>query len=85
MLINGCAIAVIMRIEDDAVTLLVEQFGQGTLAVLERRATQVLAIELNKIERAEDIPFSCVHSLPGAGFLSLERTKRDGCSYTRRS
>jgi hypothetical protein len=53
VLIDGCPVAVVMRIEDEASTLLAQQFSQGAFPVLERRAAQVLAIKLNQIERAE--------------------------------
>ncbi len=48
------AVTLVMRVEDDTVVLPTEHFCQGSLAVLDWRAAQIIAVQLDQIERAKD-------------------------------
>jgi hypothetical protein len=50
---GGRAVTVIVDVEDDTIRLPVQDVGQHMLALLDWSAAQVLAINLDQIERAE--------------------------------
>jgi hypothetical protein len=51
---DGCAVTVIVDVEDDSLTLRVQDFGQYMLALLDWTAAQVLAINLDSDRRRKE-------------------------------